>query len=263
MKSPFLLIAVSFIFNGLNAQGTDPDVPITDSVHRFTTDSSLRIVNLNPYFTQHVDSGLSYQFEINKDPSKYYWYLKNSPVGLKINKDNGLLTFKAEKSYFLSGNLKYDFPYKVLIGVQSLLNPIEKTDTSFTLLFYNTDIIPSKLRPTVAGTLDVDEGETVNFKVQCETGSFPIEDILFSSSIPITNFSLVSKCNDEFKWTPDYGFVKGKDSTVVNLFFVGSTRFQVRDTATVHLVVKKALNYPLAKAEYDQTVKNVNNYILQ
>jgi len=218
---------------------------------------------LNPFFTQHVDSSLAYQLEINRDPSKYYWYLKNSPVGLRINKDNGMLTFRAEKSYFLSGKLKYDFPYKVSVGVQSLLNPNEKIDTSFTLLFYNTDIIPSRVKPTVTDVLYVDEGETVSFKVQCESGSFPIEDILFSSSVPIKDFSLVTKCNDEFNWTPDYDFVKGKDSTVVNLSFIGNTKFQVRDTAHVRVVVRKTLNYPLAVEQYNQVVKSMNTYILQ
>src|SRR5438270_10770136 len=78
----------------------------------FVVDSSevtLRIKNLNPYFNLHVDSSLSYKLQINKDESKYYWFLRNPPVGLRINKDNGLLTFKAEKSYFLSGKLKYDY----------------------------------------------------------------------------------------------------------------------------------------------------------
>src|SRR5215471_6663651 len=193
MKRPGLLFASLFIFFNSFSQLLDsipaPELP------------AIRIINLNPYFTQHVDSNLSYQFEINRDPSGYYWYLKNSPVGLKIDKDKGLLTFKAEKSYFLSGKLRYDFPYKVAIGVQNLFNPADKVDTSFTLLFFNTDIIPSKVKPTVAGSLYVDEGETVSFKVQCETGSFPIEDILFSSSVPLKNFSLVTKCNDEFNWT--------------------------------------------------------------
>ena len=46
-------------------------------------DSSLRIKNLNPYFSLHVDSSLRYHLEINKDLNKYYWFLKNSPVGLK------------------------------------------------------------------------------------------------------------------------------------------------------------------------------------
>jgi hypothetical protein len=256
MRKPFLLVILFFILNSSFAQ-------VTDTIPFLTQDSTLRIINLNPYFTQHVDSNLSYQFEINRAPSNYYWFLKNSPVGLKINKDNGLLTFKAEKSYFLSGKLKYDFPYKVIIGVQSLFNPNEKIDTSFTLLFFNTDIIPSIVKPTVAGTLYIDEGEPVSFKVQCETGSFPIEDILFSSSIPIKNFSLVTKCNDEFNWTPDYDFVKGKDSVVVNISFIGSTKFKTKDTANVRIVVKEALNYPLAVDEYKQVVKNMNTYILQ
>ena len=43
----------------------------------------LRIKNLNPYFTIHVDSALKYQLEINKDVLQYYWFLKNSSVGLK------------------------------------------------------------------------------------------------------------------------------------------------------------------------------------
>src|SRR5260221_13625079 len=81
----------------------------TDSLS--DSDTLLRIINLNPYFNQHVDSSLSYQFEINKPAIDYYWYLKNSPAGLKVNKDNGLLTFKADKSYFLSGKLKFDYPY--------------------------------------------------------------------------------------------------------------------------------------------------------
>ena len=50
-------------------------------------DTILRIKNLNPYFNLHVDSTLRYPLIINKDLAKYYWFLKNSPVGLKINKD--------------------------------------------------------------------------------------------------------------------------------------------------------------------------------
>src|SRR4051812_9822542 len=66
---------------------TDTLYPVQDSV--------LRIVNLSPYFTLHVDSTMNYGLEINKNPTQFYWYLKNSPLGLKINKDNGVLTFKA------------------------------------------------------------------------------------------------------------------------------------------------------------------------
>src|SRR5215475_13602739 len=107
-------------------------------------DSVLRIVNLSPYFTLHVDSTMNYGLEINKNPSNYYWYLKNSPLGLKINKDNGVLTFKADKSYFLSGRLKYDYPYKVMVGVQNLKNPGERVDTTFTIQFFTTEIVPSR-----------------------------------------------------------------------------------------------------------------------
>ena len=95
---------------------------IIDQVQKLP-DTSLRIKNLNPYFTLHVDSTLRYQLIINKPQENYYWFLKNSPVGLKVNKDNGILTFKAEKSYFLSGKLKYDYEYKVAISVQNLENP--------------------------------------------------------------------------------------------------------------------------------------------
>ncbi|MGB3234456.1 MAG: hypothetical protein WBA94_01175, partial [Ferruginibacter sp.] len=58
---------------------------IKDSVH-INNDSSLRIKNLEPYITLHVDSLLNYNLEINRDTAHYYWFLKNSPVGLKIGK---------------------------------------------------------------------------------------------------------------------------------------------------------------------------------
>jgi len=229
-------------------------------------DSVLRIINLNPYFTLHVDSSLSYQLAINKDETKYYWYLKNSPVGLKINKDNGLLTFKADKSFFLSGKLKYDVEYPVRIGVQNLADPKDKVDTNFTLSFYNTDVIQPRIKPTVAGTLTVDEGDMVSFKVQCETGNFPIENILFRSNIPIHDYKLVKNCDDDFVWTPPFDFVKETDSAkvkILNLTFIGSTKFKGGDTATVRIVVRDALNYPIAKQEYDLVLSNIKTYIMR
>jgi hypothetical protein len=229
-------------------------------------DTALRIRNLNPYFTLHVDSTLTYKFEINKEENKYFWYLKNSPVGLKINKDNGMLTFKAEKSFFLSGKLRYDFEYKVNIGVQNLNRPDERIDTGFTLVFYNTEIIPSRVKPSVSNVLYIDEGDTVNFKVMCETGSFPIESITFLSNTPLRNHSMVRHCDDDFIWTPPFDFVKDnekeKEKTVI-LSFVGTSKFMVRDTAVVRIVVRDALNYPLAVQEFNLTRKNINNYVLQ
>lgn len=239
-----------------------------DSVFKDTVnlDSTLRIINLNPYFTLHVDSTLYYRLEINKEEDKFFWYLKNSLAGLKLNKDNGLLTFKAEKSFFISGRLKYDTEYKIKIGVQSLSNASEKIDTGFTIVFYNTEVIPSRVKPTLTGTHLVQEGDSVFFRVLCETGNFPIEDILFTSSIPITKYTLVKNCGDEFSWVPNFDFVKETDSAkvkILNLSFIGSTRFKIRDTANVKIIVQDALNYPQALEEHRLVTKNIKTYILQ
>lgn len=263
------LILSSFVlvlfFRGLAQDTTRVDTSIVPSTH--VIDSTLRIININPYFTQHVDSMLSYQFQINRDPSKYYWFMKNSPVGLRIDKDNGLLTFKPDKSYFLSGKLKYDYEYKVSVGVQNLGDPKDKFDTSFTLVFYNTEIIQSKVKPSVSSPLIVYEGDPVSFKVQCETGSFPIENILFNTNSSIKNYSLVKKCDDEFNWTPDFDFVNPETDSakvkIVNLIFIGSTKFKIKDTAIVKVIIKDALNYPNAIAEFNQARKNVSTYTLQ
>lgn len=237
-----------------------------DSMATIHQDSSLRIMDLNPYFTLHVDSTLNYQLQINKDPRNYFWYLKNSPVGLRINKETGLISFKADKSYFLSGKLKYDYNYKVLIGVQNLNDPTERIDTSFTIVFYNTEIIPSQVKPTVSSSVTIEEGETASFKVFCENGSFPIENIMTLTSVPIARYSLVQQCGDEFTWTPSFDVVKESDpgkEKVIMLYFIGSTKFQIKDTATVKLIVKDALNYPLITEEYRQVNRNIERYVLQ
>lgn len=261
-------LSVSFISTEASAQ----DHPRTDTVSRHIDtiakpiDTLLRITNLNPYFTIHVDSVLQYRLEINKNPSEYYWFLRNSPVGVRINKDNGTLTVKVEKSFFHSGKLKYDNEYKVSVGVQSLTDPKDRIDTSLTIVFYNTDILPSRVKPSVSGTMYVEEGETVNFKVQCENGSFPIESITFFSNTPLINYSVIRECNQDFTWSPGFDFVKETDSAkvrVVNLSFIGANRFMLKDTAVVRIVVKDALNYPLAIEEFNKQAKAVNTYILQ
>lgn len=255
MFKKLIYFFVLFVLSITVAKGQDVT---TDSLQHKSVpveDSTLRITNLNPYISLHVDSVLSYQLSINRDESKYYWYLKNSPVGLKINKDNGMLTFKAEKSFFLSGKLKYDEEYTVKLGVQNLSNPRERVDTSFVLVFYNTEVILPKLKPSVGTTLIAEEGETISFSVQCEAGNFTIDDILFTSNISISNYKTVRKCGDEFSWTIPFDFVKETDTIktkVLNLSFIGSTtKFQIRDTANVRITVKDALNYPRAKQEYD------------
>ena len=246
------------------APGFHVPMPI-DTVAK-NEDTVLRIRNLNPYFTLHVDSTLSYNLEINKNPSQYFWFLKNSPLGLKINKDNGQLTFKADKSYFLSGKLKYDYQYKVNIGVQNLNDPKERVDTSFTLVFFTTEIVPSHVKAAVNNTLYIDEGDTVSFKVECEAGSFPIESISFFSNIPIRNYSTVKKCDDDFIWSPSFDFIKETDSAKqkqVVLYFIGMNKFFAKDTSIVRIFVKDALNYPVMVQEYNKTIKSVTTYILQ
>lgn len=257
MKYYFLALFLLFSLAGYSQN---------DSLPLKNTDTVLRIIDLNPYFSIHVDSTFSYLLQINKSPENYFWYLKNAPVGLRINKDNGLITFKADRSYFLSGKLKYDIPYKVNVGVQNLHDPKEKTDTSFTLVFFNTEIVASKVKPGVNGTVWIDEGDSISFKVLCEEGSYPIDNILTLTNVPLTNYKIVQKCGDDFSWMPSYDFVKETDTgkiKTVFLYFIGSGKFQMKDTATVKIIVRNALNYPLAKEQYNQVEKEMNNYILQ
>jgi hypothetical protein len=229
-----------------------------------SVDTILRIKNLDPYLTLHVDSTLKYQLEINKKLSDYYWFLKNSPVGLKINKDNGMLTFKAEKSYFLSGRLKYDFEYKVSLSVQNLDVPTEKVDTSFILLFYSTEIIPSRVKPTVSKTLYLDEGDTVSFKIQCDNGSFPIEEITYTSNYPIKSTTPVTICGDDFTWTPPFDFIKDSEkekTKKLELYFIGNTKFHVTDTAIIEIIVKENINYPQQVLEFERLQQDSRKYV--
>ncbi len=236
-----------------------------DTIFLKPVDTVLRIKNFSPYFTLHVDSTLDYHFEINKNPEDYYWYLKNSPVGLKIDKDNGILHFKADKSYFLSGKLKYDNEYKVKLGVQNLNQPEDKVDTTFTLLFYNTDIVPSKIKPTVTNNLVMDEGDTLSFKLQCDVGSFPLESITFFCNYPIRSATPIAHCGDIFTWVAPYDFIKD-DETVKQksliLSFVGVDKFFNRDTAVVTVKVNQTVNYPQRLLEYNKITSTIQNYII-
>jgi hypothetical protein len=84
--------------------------------------------------------------------------------------------------------------------------------------------------------------------------------------MPLKNFSLVKKCDDDFNWVPPYDFVKETDSAKVKvllLSFVGTNKFQIHDTAIVKIIVKDALNYPLAVQDFKQLVSNINSYILR
>ncbi len=273
-----LLVILSMRATYLPAQEV---VPITDTIVNKDTlpridtvvavapiplDTTLRITNLNPYITLHVDSSLTYKLDINKDESGFYWFLRNAPLGLKINKDNGLLSFRAEKSLFLSGRLKYDKEYKVKLGVQNLANPKERADTFFTLVFYSTEIIASRVKPTVSSVLYIDEGDSLSFKVQCELGNFPIENISTTTSLPLKDYRFVRKCDEDFSWRVPYDFIKDGDTAKQRLLlvtFVGTNKFLTRDTAVVRIFVKDALNYPQRNLEYRRVVNDINYYILQ
>jgi len=162
--------------------------------------------------------------------------------------------------------LKYDQEYNVKVGVQNLSNPNEKIDTSFTLIFYNTEVLQPKLKFTVSNNLEVEEGKPVTFDVLCDPGNFPIEDILFSSDVPITGYTLVKHCDDIFTWTPPYDFVNenspARQRTII-LSFIGSTRLKIRDTALMKLVVRDALNYPFAVQEHAVVSNNIRVYVMQ
>ncbi len=228
------------------------------------TDTVLRIKNLNPYFNLHVDSTLNYQLEINKNLSDYYWFLKNSPVGLKVNKDNGLVTFKADKSFFLSGRLKYDYEYKVNLIVQNLDKPDDRVDTSFSLMFYSTEIIPSRVKPTVTNTLFIDEGDTLSFKIQCDNGSFPIEELTYLSNYPIKSSTPVLKCGDDFTWFAPFDFIKDSDKEKVKklqINFIGTNKFNVSDTARIDVYVKESINYPQQVKEFERLQADTKKYI--
>ncbi|ULQ53887.1 hypothetical protein [Flavihumibacter fluvii] len=261
------IVTMLVIFtHSTNAQvDTIPVLPRTDTIP-VNVDTVLRIINLNPYFSLHVDSSLNYNLDINKDSSRYFWYLKNAPVGLRIDKDNGLISFKAEKAYFLSGRLKYDQEYRVQLGVQNLNLPTERVDTFFTVVFYNTEIVVSRLKPSVSSTLLIDEGDTLSFKVQCDNGSFPVESITTLVNVPLKNYTAINKCNEQFNWAIPYDFVKETDSGKVRIFtisFIGVDKFYNRDTALVKIIVRDALNYPFRLQEYNKIINDVEIYTLQ
>ena len=229
-------------------------------------DTALRIINLQPYVTLHVDSTLRYQFELNKPDLTYFWYLRNAPVGLRINKDNGTLSFKAEKSYFTSGRLKFDQEYSIQLGVQNPKHPAERFDTSFTLLFFNTEVIPSAVEPTITQNVFLDEGDTLRFRIQCVNGSYPIEQISYFSNYPVRSITPVQACNDEFVWTPPFDFIRDNEKEkqkAVDLVFVGQSRFNRRDSALVRIYVRDNVNYPLKLREYNFLRNEIDKYILQ
>lgn len=230
-------------------------------------DSTFRILNLNPYINLHVDSSINYQFKVNREDTlvKLNWFLRNSPVGMRIDRNTGILALKADRNLFRSGRLKYDQQYKVLLGVQNIDDPSEFVDTSFIIVFYNTEIIASKIRPTISDRLFVEEGDTVRFKIQCEEGTFPIEQITMKTNMPIYNYVTPSKCDDTFLWTIPYDFIKDDDTAKQKrlfIHFIGSDKFFNKDTGIVELNIRPGLNYPYLYSEFKSLGDEYRRYIL-
>ena len=247
----------------------DTTLPNKDSISNLPApkqeaDSVLRIVNLSPFFSLQADSTLTYDFKINRPMEQYFWYIKSAPVGLRIDKNTGLLFFRADKNLFKSARLKYDVPYKVEFGVQNLRNASERIDTSFNLLFFSTEINVTRLKPTVGNFVQLEEGDTIRFRIQCEEGSFPIDQITINANQPITNFKPVKKCNDEFEWTVPYDFIREGDTTrqkLLVLQFIGTDTYRNSDTATVRLFIKPGVNYPQKMQEYKLIADEIKKYI--
>jgi hypothetical protein len=269
LRALFISIFLSATFTVGNAQVNQQDtlVKVIDTLITLppvvNPDSILRIINLNPYFTVQVDSVLMYDLQINKPTENYYWFMKNAPVGVKIDRNSGLLYFKAEKSFFKSGKLKFDLPYPVEVGVQNLRDPKERFESSFTIMFYSTEVLVSKLKPTVGNLLLLEEGDSIRFRVQCEEGTFPIEQITINTNEPISNFKSVNKCNDEFAWMIPYDFIRDNDTArkILLIQFIATDKFRNRDTSSVRLVIKPGINYIQKNNEHQQIATETRKYV--
>lgn len=258
----FLL--TGFVIN-IYSQEVEADTSIAPAPP-INTDTVLRIINLNPFFTIHVDSVLEYDLEINMPQEKYYWYTKKAPVGVKLNRQTGQLYFKADKSLFKSGRLQYDKNYVVDIGVQNLFDPNDKFDTSFTMVFYSTEINPSRLKPSSGSTILAEEGDTIRFTILCEQGTFPVEQITMVTNMPVSGFTQIRKCDDQFSWFIPYDFIKDSDTAKqknLQLQFISADKFFNRDTATVQLVIKPGIDYPQKYLEHANISRELSDYIQQ
>ena len=270
MRIKLVIIAlVAFKFSFAQEISKDTTLPSKDTISNLAipkqeVDSPLRIMNLSPFFSLQADSVLTYDFKINKPIDQYFWYLKSAPIGLKIDKNSGLLYFKADRNLFKSGRLKFDIPYKVEFGVQNLRNAADRIDTSFNLLFFSTEINITRLKPTVGNFVQLEEGDTIRFRIQCEEGTFPMEQITINANLPITNFKPVKKCNDEFQWTVPYDFIREGDTAkqkILLLQFIGTDSHRNSDTASVRLYIKPGVNYPQKMLEYKLIADEMNKYI--
>ncbi len=270
--TPFF--AVLLLMQTAFGQSTDSSIIIIDFLKKADSiqavyppvyqDTALRIMNLNPYFTIHEDSVINYDLAINKESKDYFWFIQKSPVGVRLDRKSGNLTIRGDKALFKTGRLQYDIPYSVRIGVQNLHNPTDRVDTAFTILFYSTEVVVSKVKPATSALINVEEGDSVQFRVLCDEGSFPLEQISMNTSMPLSNFIAVKKCSDEFKWVVPFGIFRENDTAKVKsviIDFIGTDKFYNKDTASIRINIRPGINFSVRNLAHKRISDEFENYI--
>ena len=106
----------------------------------------------------------------------------------------------------------------------------------------------------------------MSFKLQCDNGNFPIEEITYFSNYPIKSITKVTRCNDDFTWCAPFDFVKETDKDKqkkLEIYFIGTNKFNNRDTAVINIMVKENINYPQQAIEFEKLKVEIEHYVIQ
>jgi hypothetical protein len=132
-------------------------------------------------------------------------------------------------------------------------------------MFYSTEIITSKLKPSISTVQYLEEGDSVRFRVQCEMGTFPIEQIILNANLPVNNtYKTIAKCNDEFSWMVPFDFIRDTDTAkqkILVLQMIGADKFMNKDTASITFVIRPGINYPQKNEEFRKVNEEMTRYI--
>ncbi|MBC7934982.1 MAG: hypothetical protein H7Y86_06445 [Rhizobacter sp.] len=112
--------------------------------------------------------------------------------------------------------------------------------------------------------MNIEEGDTISFKIQCNNGSFPIEELTYLSNYPVKSTTPVAKCGDDFSWTAPFDFVKDNDKEKTKkllLLIIGTNKFHTSDTAKIEINVKENINYPQQVKEFERLQADTRRYI--
>jgi hypothetical protein len=125
-------------------------------------------------------------------------------------------------------------------------------------------VVLSRIKPTTSTSVFVEEGDSIRFRLQCERGTFPIEQITLLTNLPISQYKAVLACNDEFSWVVPFDFIRENDTTrqrLLKMDFIGTDKFMNRDTASVLIYVRPGINYPLKNQEFNKVHDEMFEYI--